>query len=377
MGKSPDKNPETYFSSIVSELRDFAIFMMNQEGIITSWNKGCELLKGYTDDEAIGQHFEILFPDFLREEGIPYKEIEEAYRSGKYENEDWRRRKDGSLFWAFVVLTKVVDEQGIFQGFIKITQDHSKRKMLENELIKKTEVLGSTNIKLKEARDNLNKDLEGFVYTASHDLRSPISNMEGLLNIIVKHSCYQDTEIKPILDMLGESVERLKKTIGELTQISKIQNSPQDDVQDIVLAELIEEVMFSIRELMDNSHATLELDLDECPVIRFSTKNLRSIFYNLLSNSLKYRAPERSPVISIKAGKVEGYYVLIVKDNGMGIKPENQEKIYTMFRRFNDNVDGTGIGLYMVKRIVDNAGGKIEVESEVGKGTTFTLFLKS
>lgn len=119
------------------------------------------------------------------------------------------------------------------------------------------------------------------------------------------------------------------------------------------------------------------MNIDDCPNIKFSAKNLRSILYNLLSNSIKYASPERPPEVLIKTAKLDGYQVLIVKDNGLGIQNKNREKIFSMFKRCHDHVEGTGIGLYMVKRIVDNAGGKIEIESDMEKGSAFKIFLKS
>ncbi|CAN5406460.1 hypothetical protein BH23BAC1_BH23BAC1_29660 [soil metagenome] len=369
--------PESYFPDIISNIKGFAFFLMDQEGIITSWNIGCEQMKGFTPEDAIGTHYEILFPDFLRDKKMPQKELDEAYKNGRYDTENWRIKKDGEMFWAYVVLTKVIDDDGAFIGYVKITQDHSEKKRFEDELNKKKEDLEKTIVELEETKEKIDKDLDGFVYMASHDLRSPISNMEGLLNVLVNHDCYKDKTARPLFDMLEKSVGKLKKTIRELSEISKIQASVQDDVQDIALTELIEEVTFSINDLISDSKATIEVDIASCPVIRFSTKNLRSIIYNLLSNAIKYCSPERKPEILIKTAKTDGYYVLIVKDNGLGIIREKQDKIFSMFRRFHDHVQGTGIGLYMVKRIVDNAAGKIEVESEPGKGSTFKIYLKS
>ena len=374
--KKISPNPEFYFPHAISAIKGFAIYMMNEDGVIASWNIGCELMKGYSSEEAIGQNYEIFFPDFLRENNSPQKELDKAYKDGRYETENWRIRKNGELFWACIILTKVIDDDGNFIGYAKITQDQSERKKFENELYKKNEDLQSIKVELETSGEIVKQDLNGFIYTASHDLRNPISNMEGLLSAIAENTCYKDKELVPLFSMMEESLDKLKKTILELTEISKIQKSIPDDVQDVSLKELIEEIKSSIRNLIVTSNAKIELDITNCPVIKFSIKNLRSIIYNLLSNSIKYCSSERTPEILIKAIILNGYYILSVKDNGLGIKKENQGKVFTMFKRFNDDVEGTGIGLYIVKRILDNQGGKIEIESTLGEGTTFKVYLK-
>lgn len=223
----------------------------------------------------------------------------------------------------------------------------------------------------------INQDLDRFVYTASHELRSPISNMEGLLNAMTDNACYKDKDLIPLFAMMNQSVEELKKTIHKLTEINSVQKFAQIDIQEIALEDLIEEMMFRLRDFIISSKANIEIDIVNCLVIKFSITNLKSIVYNFLSNALKYQSPERIPEILIKSDRVDGYYVLIVQNNGLGILKEHQTKLFSWFKLFHDHVEGTGIGLYMVKRIIDNAGGKIEVESEPGKGSTFKIFLKS
>jgi two-component system, chemotaxis family, CheB/CheR fusion protein len=239
-------------------------------------------------------------------------------------------------------------------------------------------LIESNAIELRQKNEELmriNNDLDSFIYSASHDLRAPISNMEGLVNSIVRDFCRDDEEIKPVLDMLRHSVDRLKKVINELTEISKIQKSIEDDVTNINLPELYHEVLFNVQDLIQESKAKIKTDFTDCPEIKFSRKNMRSILYNFLSNAIKYRSPKRQPEISIKTSIADQFILLKFEDNGLGIKEENKTRIFNMFKRFHDHVDGTGIGLYIVKRIIDNAGGKIEIESKVDKGTIFNIYI--
>ncbi|MDQ3394965.1 MAG: PAS domain-containing sensor histidine kinase [Bacteroidota bacterium] len=394
MGKLLNRNPEGFFPQVISDLKGFAIFMMDEDGIIASWNKGCEQIKEFTSEEAIGKNYKILFPDFLRDSNFPQNELEIAYKTGRFESENWRKKKSGELFWAHVVLTKILDDRGDFIGYIKITQDYTQRKHYEDELMQQKSNLQKVNRELDKAKKdlitinsvellkknieltNVNHDLDLFVYTASHDLRNPISNLEGLLELIFNKNSYEEQEITPLLNMMHKSVQRLKKTIQELSEIGKIQKSTYDEDQDNALQELIEEVIFSLKDSVENSNAKINIEIDSCSDIKFPTRNLRSILYNLIINSINYSSHERDPEILISTQSIENYCVLFVKDNGLGIKKENIDKIFSKFKRFHGHVEGTGLGLYMVKRIVDNAGGKIEVESEPEVGTTIKIFFK-
>src|SRR4051794_4303565 len=149
-----DKHLESYFPEAVSEVKGFAIFMLNVDGVIQTWNVGCQLMKGYKPEEAIGQNYRILFPDNLREQQMPERERRLAKENGRYESENWRRKKNGDLFWAFVVLTKVTDEKGKHIGYIKVTQDQTDKKKYLEQLNSKIEDIRNINLKL----DSLNRD---------------------------------------------------------------------------------------------------------------------------------------------------------------------------------------------------------------------------
>jgi two-component system CheB/CheR fusion protein len=260
---------------------------------------------------------------------------------------------------------------------VKITQDHTERKILEDELNLKNEALKKINNELEGAKERIDKDLDAFVYTASHDLKAPVANMEGLLNAFTSHACYQDKKSRPLFDMLSICVNRLKQTIGELTEISRIQKSIEEDVEEITIIELLEEVTSSLKDLIEESRTQIAIDIEPSSVIRFSKRNLKNIIYNLLNNAIKYHSPQRIPKILVRGEMIDGYYMLTVEDNGLGIKKEHLEKVFLMFKRFHSHVPGTGIGLYMVKRILENAKGKIVLESELGEGSTFKIFLKA
>jgi len=223
-----------------------------------------------------------------------------------------------------------------------------------------------------------NVDLDNFIYTASHDLKAPISNIEGLLYLLqdeLPAEVAQNAEIAPTLTRMLDAVERFKRTIAHLTEVSKLQKEHAPAAAPVNLAAVVEDVRQDLVPLLQQMGAKLVIDVTILPPIQFSEKNLRSVVYNLLSNALKYHSPDRAPRVDVRAHVRAGHTVLEVHDNGLGIAPEHLPRLFTMFQRFHDHVDGSGIGLYMVKRMVDNAGGRIEVHSQLGAGTTFFVHL--
>jgi signal transduction histidine kinase len=175
--------------------------------------------------------------------------------------------------------------------------------------------------------------------------------------------------------MLYASVARFRKTINDLTEVARIGKESQEDIATIPLTDVLTEVRQDLQAQIREAGAFIEEHLP-CPAVRFSRKNLKSILYNLLSNAVKYRSPDRAPHVRLSCRTEEGYYVLTVADNGLGMDMSQEEKIFALFKRLHAHVEGTGIGLYIVKKIVENAGGRIEVESQVGVGSTFRVYLK-
>jgi PAS domain S-box-containing protein len=224
-----------------------------------------------------------------------------------------------------------------------------------------------------------NADLDNFVYSASHDLKAPISNIEGLMNALTLHlppEVLESPTVKQLIGFIKASVERFKRTVTELTKVARIQRESGEDVQYVNLAEVVAEVKLDLESAINESGAELELEFPKDSYVRFSAKNVRSVVYNLLSNAIKYRAARRTPQIRIYTENTLDYVILSVSDNGLGIDLTQQHKMFSMFKRLHDHVEGSGVGLYIVKKVVENAGGKIEVESEVGVGSTFRVFFK-
>ncbi len=259
---------------------------------------------------------------------------------------------------------------------IQDQKDHTEKiDKAKMDLSKLNSELNTTNEQLTRT----NNDLDTFVYTASHDLKSPILNIEGLVNTLEKKlrkdgTLHQDNQ--KIINMINLSVNRFKSTIKDLTEIVKVQKAFEEGPSVLSFEECIIEVQEGIQDLIEKHNATIHLDIHNHPEINISDKNLKSVLYNLLSNAIKYRSPDRAPEIFIRTEKHGDYILLTVKDNGLGISTADKSKIFEMFKRLHSHVEGTGIGLYIVKRIIENQGGKIEVESTLGEGTLFKIYLK-
>ena len=234
---------------------------------------------------------------------------------------------------------------------------------------------------LKHTNEQLqrtNVDLDNFIYTASHDLKAPIANIEGLLYLLQEElpaAVAQDAQVKPTLTRMLDSVERFKRTIDHLTEVSKLQKENERATAAVNLAAVIEDVRQDLLPMAQAVGAKLVVDVAALPPIQFSEKNLRSIVYNLLSNAVKYHSPDRPPRVDVRAHVHAGHTVLEVHDNGLGMAPSQLPKLFGMFQRLHTHVEGSGIGLYMVKRMVENAGGRIEVHTQLGAGTTFFVYL--
>ncbi len=379
------RQAQEIFKTLVDGVRDYAIFILSPEGKVVSWNEGAKRLKGYTEAEIVGKHFSVFYTQEKKDQKFLEYELEQARKWGRFEDEGLRVKKDGTTFYANVVVNALYDTDKNLIGFSKITRDLTERRRYEESLHKlntdlekkvkeRTEELSKSIDQLKK----INNDLDNFIYTASHDLKAPVSNIEGLI-IGLFDELSQQTVDKNSLDtfkkMIETSILRFQATIRDLTEIAKIQKGTKDNVEDVDLNELLEDIKISIGQLIAQSGAEIRPEISECKKIKFVRKNLKSIFYNLISNSIKYQRPDKKPVITIKCTVEKGYIAITFTDNGLGIKTENQDKIFTMFKRFHDHVEGTGIGLYIVKRIIENSGGKIEVTSLEGVGSVFKVYL--
>jgi signal transduction histidine kinase len=276
---------------------------------------------------------------------------------------------DGVLNFAYDVTEQVQARQQV--------QD------LNEELAAINEELTATNEELHQSNTRLlrtNADLDTFVYTASHDLKSPITNIEGLLLALreaLPTEVQQGELVGQLLALLQDTVARFRTTITHLTDLVRLQQSQQGPAEPVELGPLVEAVCLDLAAEIQAADATVHVALPAGLWVNFAPANLRSVVYNLLSNAVKYRAPERPAQVWVRAERQPGAVELAVQDNGLGLDPTQQSRLFQVFQRLHTHVEGTGVGLYMIKRLIENGGATIAVSSEPGVGTTFTVTFRA
>jgi PAS domain S-box-containing protein len=269
------------------------------------------------------------------------------------------------------VIQPLYAEQGQLSGLIAIGAEVTEQVLARQQVLALNQELSATNTRLLRT----NEDLDTFVYTASHDLKAPIANIEGLLHVLREYlpTEAQEPMVPRLVGMMEGAIARFQQTVGHLTDIAYLQDERASSVETVDLATVLEDVRLDLLPLLESTRAELVLDLQECSAVPFSVKNLRSVLFNLLSNAVKYRAPGRLPRVQVRTHCTATQLVLEVQDNGLGLATPQQGQLFMMFRRLHTHVEGSGVGLYLIKRTLENAGGTITVRSELGIGSTFTV----
>ncbi|MBU2945196.1 PAS domain-containing sensor histidine kinase [Zobellia uliginosa] len=235
--------------------------------------------------------------------------------------------------------------------------------------------LKSTQDSLKQVNDNLkksNKSLEEFSYVAAHDLRAPITNLKSLFEMLAKTGSIPE-EASLIVDRMKQVTKVMCDKVRALNHVIALKSNLCQDQETIVFAEVLAKVKAILSEDIIKSRAIIEEDFSSSPTIKYCPVHLESIIQNLLSNALKYRHPNRKPIIKIKVKEVNGKIHLTFRDNGLGFDQSADLKIFGLFKRMHTHVEGLGIGLYIIHSIVTEKGGEIKVKSEVNKGTEFNI----
>lgn len=354
-----------------------SLFMINKDGYCTYLNTSAEKMFGYTLEDMMQQPLHNLIhhhrPDgsFYPMEECPIGQSLQQH-SDIRAHEDVFFRKDGTSLTVSCAASPIF-ENGFPVATVVEVRDITQEKEFQEHLVRINADLNRKNEELRR----INIDLDNFVYTASHDLKAPIANLEGIITMLAKKlSGKLDQKELNLIDMMNAMAAKLKSTIKDLTEITKVQKELDQAVEPVSFEEILADVEADIQELVQESNAVLTTRF-EVEGISYARKNLRSVVYNLVANALKYRSPKRQPLVLIQTQLLDGFVVLSVKDNGLGIPANQIHKLFAMFRRLHTHVEGSGIGLYITKRIIENNGGRIEVVSEEGQGTTFRVFFRT
>jgi signal transduction histidine kinase len=344
------------------------------------------------DRQLVGKRFFDVFPEMA---GTHVETLlRHVYETGETQQEQELRipvaRADGSTEledrYFTVVYQARRDEQGHINGILAFVLEVTEQvqacqqvQALNEELAALNEELTATNEELNTTNTQLtrtNVDLDTFVYTASHDLKAPITNIESIvlaLRSTLPAMTQQDEVVARLLGLLDTTVARFQFTIGQLTDISRLQLAQSGPAEPVRLAQVVENVRLDLGPAIAAADTKLTLEVAPELVVSFSPANLRSIVYNLLSNAIKYRAPDRPSQVLVRAEQTATAVVLTVQDNGLGMSELQQRQLFGLFQRLHTHVEGTGVGLYISKRLVENGGGRIVVQSQVDAGTTFIV----
>ena len=286
------------------------------------------------------------------------------------------RRHDGSTLPVLLnaVLQRDTDGQPLV---VRVTLfDITDRRKYEQELLRAKGQAEEQREQLRAQNEQLtriNADLDSFVYTASHDLKQPVHNLAGLFEELNRNATFHDPAAAAMMGMVREAMQQILSTIEGLAAVVQQQRQPEPGpVEAVEVRPLVEEIIRSLAP----PEAVFTLDFASVPVLRMSRAGLHSVLTNLLSNALKYAEPGRNPRIVVSTALVDGQPVLSVQDNGRGLDlARHGGELFQLFRRFHPEVAGSGVGLYLVNRLVHQAGGRVEVASTVGESTTFRLYL--
>ncbi|BDQ12795.1 hypothetical protein TEGAF0_20120 [Sediminibacterium sp. TEGAF015] len=350
-------------SSLIVNSSHDAILSVALNGTITSWNKGAEKILGYNETEAIGKSIYMLIPEELHEEEVKISSsIQERKVIDRYETV--RINKNGSIVHVSLTVSPIINEFNQVIGASKIMRDISvqiasdyEKAQIMNDLIQR------------------NKDLEQFAYIVSHNLRAPVANIIGITNFM-KMPDLEPAEQASMVSSLNQSVSALDDVIKDLSLILQIRREVNEQKTTIHFSSIMNEIQLAIDNLIKLEKVTFEIDFSAIDQINSIKSYIYSIFYNLISNSIKYRRPDVQPVIKIKSSIIDNQIQLVFTDNGLGIDlKKNKDTLFGLYKRFHSHTEGKGMGLFMVKTQIETLGGKIHIASEPNKGTQFKIEL--
>jgi PAS domain S-box-containing protein len=360
---------EERFRLFVESVVDYGIFMLDPGGHVMTWNAGAQRIKGYRPDEIIGQHFSRFYPQEDIDAGKPPHELEVAAAVGRFEDEGWRLRKDGTRFWANVVITALRDESGQLYGFGKVTRDLTERKQSEERLKALNAALEQRTQELTDA----NADLESFSYSVAHDLRTPLRQIAGFSQILMEDfGSKLEPEAQRYVDKLRAGARYMGRLVDDLLNLSRIGRQALR-TRPTSLDALVEEARDNTSADVDGRE--VEWRVGALPRVDCDAGLMQQVFMNLIGNALKYT--RRQPHAIIEIGYQLDPAAVYVRDNGVGFDMQYADKLFGVFQRLHrsSEFEGTGVGLAIVQRIIRKHGGQLWAHAEPDRGATFYFTL--
>jgi PAS domain S-box-containing protein len=376
------------FQLLVSSVRDYAIFMLNPDGTVATWNNGAQRIKGYKPEEIIGRHFSTFYGEEDLRNGKPAREIEIAIRDGSVEDEGWRIRKDGSRFWANVVITAVHDARGELRGFAKVTRDITDRKLAEetqNALLEQREarLLAEEERRRAEASYRIaqeaNRAKDEFLMTLSHELRTPMTAILGWSRMLPSMDPGDPLFLEAVTSIAG-GAQLQARLIDDILDVSRIVSGKLRLTPETVeVARVIMNAMDAVAPTAAAKQIGITTALAPgLGMIVADATRLHQVIWNLLSNAVKFTS--KHGTVEVAARRTASQVQISVTDTGEGIDPQFLPHIFEPFRQAENPQTrvhgGLGLGLSIVRYLAEAHGGTVAAESEGrGKGATFTVSL--
>lgn len=392
---------------LIEGVKDYAIFALDPDGYILTWNPGAERLKGYTASEIVGKHFSVFYPADDLEAGKPGRELEVAIATGQVEDEGWRLRKDGSRFWANVLITALRDETGVLIGFAKVTRDLSERRAAEQrsleaarEVAAQQAARAAADLRTQEihalaeqlriqaeqlerqsiAANSANRVKSEFLAAMSHELRTPLNAIGGYAQLMEMGIGGTVTpEQHDHLTRIQRSQQHLLGIINDILNFSRIEAGQVDyNIGPVAICDLVESVVAMIAPQAGAKDISLTMDRHEASLmLQADPQKVQQIVLNLLSNAVKFTPA--GGTIGISCSLTGNELALSVRDSGIGIPANQLEDIFAPFMQVGRSLatpkEGTGLGLAISRDLARGMKGRLTVESREGEGSTFTLTL--
>ena len=354
------RRSEEQFRLLLESVNDYAIYMLDVEGRILTWNSGAQSIKGYLESEVVGRHFAMFFTAEDIAAGMPQAELDTAARSGRADSEGWRVRKDGTLFWAGIVLTPVHDVAGVLRGYAKVTRDLSEQRRMSD-------------------LEQSSRRMQAFIAMLAHELRNPLAPIRNAVSAM-QLSPQLPTQLVGLTDIIGRQIWHMTRLVDDLLDVSRIATGKillKRGVFDFRSA--VELSVEATRSAIDARRHTLTVRLPEEPLpMNGDSTRLAQALQNLLNNAARYTPPEGRIALAVE--RLGDALVTTVSDNGIGIAAEAHARIFELFtqeRLGTAGIEpGLGLGLSLARSLVELHGGRLTVQSPGPRmGSTFVMTL--
>ena len=388
-----DSHPElTGIAQAARDIEVYGVIVLDLSGFICSWNAGATLLLQYSEEEIRGRHFEVIFSSEDRQLQAHTSEMEKALSQNDAYDDRWHRRKDGSLVYVNGGLGLIKGREQESIGFMKILRDQTEKRLRTEQTQRLNAQLWEAQKKLQEHAgqleervaertrllDERNAELEAFCYSIAHDLRAPLRSIQAMAQVVLEdYGAAMDLTCRDYLGRISRAGLRLDSLTLDLLKYSRLSRE-EIRLETTSTEGVLEEVLASMSGSVAEKEASIEVT-HPLPLVHAQHAYLMQIFFNLISNSLKFVSPGRAPRIQIRAKTSEGRVILYFQDNGIGIPEEYRHRVFQLFERLHPEgtFEGTGAGLAIALKAASRIGGSITLKNTSEEGTTFQLDLEA